>query len=503
MNLSFDDAMFYKVLLQSGFKEDVDKWIDEFINNTELLEGIYLDLACCYSNLNETISCLHNYIGENPINDKEVCTRLRVFIKNKLENNEISIERATDALISFASDRWQEKYWSDFYMISIYDEYLNVGFSEQVETFAMVREFINTGKRLDANKFWLDRKKKNKIVRKKENKYKILSAVVLFLYSILIMVLSSLLMLLEKHFTGTVSDKSLGIYIVIVCLLIVPPVVICVVGWDMVYDRLSMKKNKREKIKEERKLIEEQRKVESDAIREKFNLESDILTSYEYNTISMNKFSSKGKWILLTIFEILCLSMTVGSVFYFDLVTPELGIAIMMLGISFGIYGFCILCDAPIKGIVYSLLPVLCYALPLVIVYYIINVDTEWIIGLSTIIFGSILFVLFMVIAVVKPMKKKNAASIKYWNLLEEKYPKMQHYSDYYHLHSGIAFWKKDGTHVSIFEYKKGYYSIILTGSILFEGVKLDNEILIYIESKNTFDNCVKMGLELLEKNNM
>ena len=170
MNLSFDDAMFYKVLLESGFKEDVDKWIDEFINNTELLEGIYLDLACCYSDLNETISCLHNYIGDNPINDKEVCIRLREFIKEKLDNSEISIERAIDALISFVSDRWQEKYWSDFYMVSIFDEYLNAGFSEQIETFAMVREFINTGKRLDANKFWLDREKKNKIARKKENK---------------------------------------------------------------------------------------------------------------------------------------------------------------------------------------------------------------------------------------------------------------------------------------------------------------------------------------------
>ena len=133
------------------------------------------------------------------------------------------------------------------------------------------------------------------------------------------------------------------------------------------------------------------------------------------------------------------------------------------------------------------------------IVYYIINVGTKWIIGLSTIIFGSILFVLFMVIAVVKPMEKKNAASIKYWNLLEEKYPKIQHYSDYYHLHSGIVFWKKDGTHVTIFEYKKDHYSIILTGSIIFEGVKLDNKTLIYKELKDKFENCVIIGLKLLE----
>ena len=207
MKLSFDDAMFYKILLESGFKEDVDKWINDFLNNKAELDGVYLDLAFCYNDLNELISCLHNYIGENPINDKEVCTRLREFIKEKLENNEISIERAIDALISFASDRWQEKYWSDFYMVSIFDEYLNAGFSEQVETFAMVREFINTGKRLDANKFWLDIEKKNKTARKKENKYKILSAVVLTLYSILIMGLSPLLMLLEEHFTGVTINK--------------------------------------------------------------------------------------------------------------------------------------------------------------------------------------------------------------------------------------------------------------------------------------------------------
>ena len=497
MSLSFNDAMFYKVLLQSGFEEDVDKWIDEFINNTELLEGIYLDLACCYSDLNEIISYLHNYIGDNPINDKEVCDRLRCFIKTKLDNDEITIDRATEALISFASDRWQENYWSDFYVISIFVEYLNAGFSEQIETFALIREFINTGKRLDIDKFWLDTEKKNKTARKKENKYKLLVTVVLILYSILIMSMSSLIMLLEKRLTGTVSEKTLGIYIVVVCLLIIPPVVRCVLGWDTFYERLSMKKNKRVKIKEERKLIEEKRKIESEELRRKFNLSSDVLTSYEYNSIAMKRYSSKTRWILLAIFEILCLSMTIGSVFYYDLVTAELGVTIMLLGLSFGIYGFCILCDAPIKGIVYSLLPVLCYAIPLAFMYYIIRVNIGWILGLSTVICGSILFFIFMYIVVIKPFKKKNAALVKYWNLIEEKYPKMKHPRDY--ICNAIAFWKKDGTHILICEYKKGCYSITLTGNIIFESVKITDSILNYIEMKDTFDNCVKKGIEILE----
>ena len=500
MNLSYIDAYYYLLLLKAGFEKEVTMWINSIAENSDTLEGIYLDLVCCYSDLNEVISCLHNYIGDNPINDKEVCARLREFIKEKLDNNEISMERAIDALISFVSDRWQEKYWSDFYMVSIFEEYQSAGFADQVEIFAMIREFINTGKRLDANKFWLDREKKNKVIRKKENKYKIFSAIVLILYSILIMGLSSLLMLLEKQFTGTVSDKSLGIYIVVVCLLIVPPVVICVVGWDMVYDRLSIGKNKRIKVKEERQLIEKQRKKESEDLRRKFNLSSNVLTSYEYNSITMKRYSSKIKWILLAIFEILCLSMTIGSVFYYDLVTAELGITIMLLGLSLGIYGVCILCDAPIKGIVYSLLPVLCYAMPLSFMYYIIRVNIEWVLGLSTIVCGSILFFIFMYIVVIKPFKKKNAVLVKYWNLIEEKYPKMHHSRDY--IDNAIAFWMKDGTHILICEYKKGCYSITLIGNIIFEGVKITDSILNYIEMKDTLDNCVKKGIELLMEHN-
>lgn len=502
MKLSLDDAMFYKLLLQSGFKEDVDKWIDDFINNNTSLEGIYLDLACCHSNLNDIISCLHNYIGDNHINNKEVCDRLRYFIKSKLDNDEITIEQAIKALAIFCSDKIHDEFWSDFFIVGIFEEYMMREFLDKEEFFNMVREFINTGKRLDSEKFWVERENKYKVIRKKENKYKLLSALVLFLYSLFVMGLSLFFIWLEKHLTGSLADKTMGIHIAVVCLLIVPPVVICVTGWDMVYSFLTRgNKKKRKAIKEEKENHINKLKQDSNNLRAEFNLPDNVLTYYEYSLISKEMFLLKWKWILLAICEFLCLAATIGSVFYFDLVTPEVGVAIMMLGLSIGIYGFCILCGALIKGLAYSVLPVLCYALPLVVVYYIIHVETEWIIGLSTIVFGSVLFMLFMYLVVVRPIKKKNAASIKYWNLLEEKYPRMHHHIDYIRVENCITLWKKDGTNVTIFEYEKERYSIVLTGEILFEGVKLDNVILDYIESKETFENCVKKGIELLEKN--
>ena len=95
----------------------------------------------------------------------------------------------------------------------------------------------------------------------------------------------------------------------------------------------------------------------------------------------------------------------------------------------------------------------------------------------------------------------KNAALIKYWNLIEEKYPKMHNSRDY--IDNAIVFWKKDGTHISIYEYRKGCYSITLTGNIVFEKVKITDSILNYIEMKDTLDNCVKKGIELLENCNI
>ena len=102
--------------------------------------------------------------------------------------------------------------------------------------------------------------------------------------------------------------------------------------------------------------------------------------------------------------------------------------------------------------------------------------------------------------SVSRSFKKKNAALVKYWNLIEEKYPKMHHSRDY--IDNAIAFWMKDGTHILICEYKKGCYSITLIGNIIFEGVKITDSILNYIEMKDTLDNCVKKGIELLMEHN-
>lgn len=61
--------------------------------------------------MNELISCLFSYIGNNKIDDKGLCDRLRLFIKEKIDKAEISYEEAANSLCGFAikSEKRQEE----------------------------------------------------------------------------------------------------------------------------------------------------------------------------------------------------------------------------------------------------------------------------------------------------------------------------------------------------------------------------------------------------------
>ena len=145
--LSYEDAYFYKLILQCGFYEEVNEWIDSIAVVNDSLEGIYLDLVCNQNNLNELISCLHSYIGNNKIDDKSICDRLKLFIKEKIDKSEISYEEAANSLCGFAikSEKWEEEPWKDFYMISVYGDYMDGGFLDVKDYHKIIIEFVNTG----------------------------------------------------------------------------------------------------------------------------------------------------------------------------------------------------------------------------------------------------------------------------------------------------------------------------------------------------------------------
>ena len=165
MKLSYEDAMFYKLILQGGYHKEVNDWIDNVSENNDLLEGIYLDIVSNQENLNELISCLHNYVVEKEYNDKIVRDRLQSFIKDKLNKNEISCEEAANSLCGFAihSEKWLDEIWNDFYMLSVYGDYMDGGFLEKEDYHKIISEFVNTGELLNPDDFWQRRLSKKNI----------------------------------------------------------------------------------------------------------------------------------------------------------------------------------------------------------------------------------------------------------------------------------------------------------------------------------------------------
>ena len=172
MLLSYEEACFYYLLLKTGYTKEVDEWIDGIAYNNETLEDINLELVYKQSNTNELISCLYNYINEQKMDDKLICEKLRLFIKQKLDNNEITIEEAANSLCSFSLGNGDinAPYWIDFYMVSVYGEYVDSTLLEKTKYHAIVRQFVNTGNKLDSNDFWNERDKKYKAYKASKKK---------------------------------------------------------------------------------------------------------------------------------------------------------------------------------------------------------------------------------------------------------------------------------------------------------------------------------------------
>ena len=167
MLLSYEDAYYYKLILQNGFYNEINDWIDYIATNNDELEGIYLDLVCNQNNLNELISCIHSYIGNIKIDDKALCDRLRLFIKERLDKGEMSHEEAASSLCGFAikSEKWEDEPWKDFYMISVYGDYMDGGFLDVEDYHKIVIEFVNTGILLHPDDHWKTRTSKQKNIK--------------------------------------------------------------------------------------------------------------------------------------------------------------------------------------------------------------------------------------------------------------------------------------------------------------------------------------------------
>ena len=151
MELSYLDEYYYMLLLEVGFKEDVNNWINLIAEEKNSLDGIYLDLVCNLGDNNKVISCLYNYIGENKVDNDALAEKLRLFILDKYENGLVDTYKAIDALSGFAdiTNKWYDKSFYNFLLVGeAYDLYQE-GIITKEKLDNIVDKFLKTGENID------------------------------------------------------------------------------------------------------------------------------------------------------------------------------------------------------------------------------------------------------------------------------------------------------------------------------------------------------------------
>lgn len=216
----------------------------------------------------------------------------------------------------------------------------------------------------------------------------------------------------HEIFPNLSVDKVGGMGTAIAILLIVPTII----GREVIIETFSKyhrEENKKMKV-EFNERDEADRKI-SDETRHRLNLPDEILTSYEFYTQHPQEdLPTKGRWVFCLACEIICIVMTVGNAFYGDLIPGFAMLIIIFMGLAIGIYGFCVLCGAYLKGIYYSVGPVLCFALPL-LVAHLVGARKSWQLTVTAIVGGGVLFAAFLMMELVLPIRKRNKLTAEYY----------------------------------------------------------------------------------------
>ena len=115
-----EDALYYLILLVTGFEDEYDQWLDGFLEREDPLSDIVLELSFCRSDLNKTISILHNYISDAKINEDEVCTKLRLFLKEAFYSGKFNKAETVDLMHEFVIKRHGWYGFDDYCWINMY-----------------------------------------------------------------------------------------------------------------------------------------------------------------------------------------------------------------------------------------------------------------------------------------------------------------------------------------------------------------------------------------------
>ena len=162
-----EDAFYHKIMLMTGFNDGYDEWLNNYLNAENPLSNIVLELAYCESDINKTISVLHNFCMEQPFDEETVCDRVRTFFKNAYYANRMGKGEIVSTMYRLALNvgdpgDFDIHLWGSMYYLDAYYSLAKDGVISWERFDSSFFSYLDNGIPVDSNRIW-DHKPKEKV----------------------------------------------------------------------------------------------------------------------------------------------------------------------------------------------------------------------------------------------------------------------------------------------------------------------------------------------------
>lgn len=184
--MTFEEAKFFLLMLQSNFDNIFDEWLEKELLTQERLSDLVLELSLCSSDKNKTISVLNNYCSDKDIDMNLVFDLVWKELHNVYVNNLLSQEKLIDRMymIYRAMDYNDiDCYWQTFDIIFECADLTKDGTITQESFDKMYYEFLmNKSPAIDNDPFTTSVDKK----KTKSKNYRKLLVVLLIIFTLIV-----------------------------------------------------------------------------------------------------------------------------------------------------------------------------------------------------------------------------------------------------------------------------------------------------------------------------
>lgn len=170
-------AEYHRLMLLVGFKEEYERELDEILEKVDPIISPELELACCMSDLEETISVLYNYVITSGVDEQKVFDMVMTELRRRYSEHTVTTKEMVDILdrIALHSDSDSNSSWEQLrYLAYQYELVEDDLLSEEVFNTAFEARFLR-GEYLDIDKMEMEYRLKkarsrNEIRRQKQKK---------------------------------------------------------------------------------------------------------------------------------------------------------------------------------------------------------------------------------------------------------------------------------------------------------------------------------------------